>query len=234
MSLCLSIETTSTHLGLSLYSYSRDGEKFKPRQTYFRLSHHRQSADLFPVLSHLLRREKLSKADLSLIAVDIGPGSFTGVRVGVSAARALAQGFKIPLIGVNSLEALAFAEARKKKFSPARLVSWLPARSGEIYGALYEVRTPPQPRLIGGCLKEIIAPCWSSLDGFQNLLRKKRMEPPPLLLKSPHPGAIAEIALRCFMNNLKPNFFHYSKISPLYLQPSWAERNLKRDRKSRA
>ena len=55
---------------------------------------------------------KLAFAGLGAVAVSVGPGSFTGVRVGVSVARGLALALKIPAAGVSTLEALAF-EARE-------------------------------------------------------------------------------------------------------------------------
>jgi len=62
---------------------------------------------LAPAVSKLLRQSKRQPSDLQAIAVTIGPGSFTGLRVGVAMAKAMAYGLRIPTIGVDTLEVLA-------------------------------------------------------------------------------------------------------------------------------
>lgn len=67
---------------------------------------------LMAVIGEALARAGLAYADLDAVAVSVGPGSFTGVRVGVAAARGLALALKIPAVGVTTLEALAREAAR--------------------------------------------------------------------------------------------------------------------------
>jgi len=62
---------------------------------------------LAPSVSELLRQSKMRPSDLRAVAVTIGPGSFTGLRVGVAMAKAMAYGLRIPTIGVDTLEVLA-------------------------------------------------------------------------------------------------------------------------------
>jgi tRNA threonylcarbamoyl adenosine modification protein YeaZ len=71
-------------------------------------------------------------ADLAFIAVAIGPGGFTGTRLGVVLARTLAQQLDIPLFGVSSLQAIAQAQA-----SPHAIAVQMPAQRGECYGGIY-------------------------------------------------------------------------------------------------
>jgi tRNA threonylcarbamoyl adenosine modification protein YeaZ len=283
MTYCLAIETSSTHLGVSLYAFSLRHQTFEKRQTVFAPSHRRQAELLIPTIDRLLREEKISKKKLALIAVDRGPGSFTGVRVGVSAARAIAQGLDLPLIGVNSLEALTYEESKKNKFSPQTMVAVLPAQVNEMYGAIYKVgrhsRVPfQQSELLTGrtvdnksskryesgnpgdvvgvipaCRKrgskliwvldsrlrhsgmttlafagvtvlEVVPPVWSSISDFTLKLKKLHLPLPTLSLRSPHPNALAEIAILRFFGKPKSSSFHYSKMKPFYLQPSYAER----------
>lgn len=91
---------------------------------------------LMSVIAGALERSGKTYADLGRIAVSVGPGSFTGVRVGVSAARGLALALKIPAVGVTTLEALAAETAIK--FPSRTALAALDAGRGEIHAALYD------------------------------------------------------------------------------------------------
>lgn len=91
---------------------------------------------LMSVIAEALGRSGATYADLDRIAVSVGPGSFTGVRVGVSAARGLALALKIPAVGVTTLEALATETAIK--FAGRTVLAALDAGRGEIHAALYD------------------------------------------------------------------------------------------------
>lgn len=91
---------------------------------------------LMAVIADALKQAGVGYPDLGAIAVSTGPGSFTGVRVGVSTARGLALSLKIPAIGVTTLEALA-QEARER--FPGRVVlAALDAGREEIHAARYD------------------------------------------------------------------------------------------------
>jgi tRNA threonylcarbamoyl adenosine modification protein YeaZ len=91
---------------------------------------------LMSVIANALEKSGKGYAGLDRIAVSVGPGSFTGVRVGVSAARGLALALKIPAVGVTTLEALA-AET-STKFPHRTVLAALDAGRGEIHAALYD------------------------------------------------------------------------------------------------
>lgn len=91
---------------------------------------------LMAVIADAMGRAGVAFPELGGVAVSIGPGSFTGVRVGVSAARGLAMALKIPAIGVTTLEVLA-AEARQR-FGAVKVMSALDAGRGEINAAVYD------------------------------------------------------------------------------------------------
>lgn len=91
---------------------------------------------LMAVIETALQAASVGYPDLDAVAVSIGPGSFTGLRVGVSTARGLALALKIPAIGVTTLEALA---AEGADASPGRAVlAALDAGREEIHAALYD------------------------------------------------------------------------------------------------
>ena len=93
---------------------------------------------LMAVIAEALEQSGKAYADLSGIAVSIGPGSFTGIRVGVSAARGLALALKVPAIGIDCLEALAAGVALDRG-DPARpVMAALPAGDGHAFIGIYE------------------------------------------------------------------------------------------------
>jgi len=93
------------------------------------------SAQLVPQISGLLGKHGLTKQDIDAFAVVSGPGSFTGLRVGLAAIKALAEILRKPIVAVSLLEAVALAA--KKQGS---IVAALDAGRGEIYVAEYKIK----------------------------------------------------------------------------------------------
>jgi tRNA threonylcarbamoyl adenosine modification protein YeaZ len=85
-----------------------------------------QDVRLLPMLGEVLEDAAASWGDLAAIAVCTGPGNFTGLRIGVAAARGLALGLGVPAIGVSRLEALAWG-------APGECVVTLPGPRGDLY-----------------------------------------------------------------------------------------------------
>lgn len=97
---------------------------------------------LIDVIARALAAGGKAYADLDRLAVSVGPGSFTGVRVGVSTARGLALALKIPAVGVTTLEAIA-AEAvrtveKAGRAAPERVLAAIDAGRDGIYVAVYD------------------------------------------------------------------------------------------------
>jgi len=93
---------------------------------------------LLPFIDQLLQQTGLHIQQLDFIACTQGPGSFTGLRIGVSVAQGLAYGAGIPMVGVSSLAALAKATAKAMQQPMGSVVTLLDARMGEIYWAVYQ------------------------------------------------------------------------------------------------
>lgn len=116
-----------------------------------RLSHasetpQRHAQQLLPLIDELLQRAELRLDQLDFIACSQGPGSFTGLRIGLGVAQGLAYGTGIPMIGVCSLAALARNAARKIG-TVDQVLTLLDARMGEVYWALYE-DLQPNPKAV--------------------------------------------------------------------------------------
>ena len=88
--------------------------------------------DLMPMIDDMLSSQGIRGKDLAAIACDIGPGSFTGIRIGVSTARALAQVWKIPAIRVSSLTSVLKKDVDPEE-NPVRVMIHN-ARRRQVYG----------------------------------------------------------------------------------------------------
>ncbi|MBI5651961.1 MAG: tRNA (adenosine(37)-N6)-threonylcarbamoyltransferase complex dimerization subunit type 1 TsaB [Chloroflexi bacterium] len=100
-------------------------------------SRHHHTVETMTQIARLLELSRVAKSDLRAIGVALGPGSFTGLRVGMSIAKGLAFGHQIPLIGVPTLDAIASAHAR------VSLPIWamLEAGRGRYHSARYAATT---------------------------------------------------------------------------------------------
>lgn len=98
--------------------------------------------NLVPTLVGLLDSINAKVSDIRGIAIGLGPGTFTGTRIGVSTARALCQVLKVPIMGISSLDVIA-AQARTEK---SYIVVATDARRNEVYRAIYANETTgPKP-----------------------------------------------------------------------------------------
>lgn len=123
------------------------------------------SEKLLPMIHFLLAQSGLRLEDVGLLAVARGPGSFTGLRIGMTLCKSLSYALGIPVTGVNTLEALAASYAVRDGF-------YLPlfdARKGQVFGALYEKS--------GAELKEIIPSGSYEPEPFFRLVLEKAREP---------------------------------------------------------
>lgn len=92
------------------------------------------AAQLFQLIENIYNAAQLSARDLDGIAVSNGPGSFTGLRIGVAAAKGIATAIEKPIAIVNTLEALA----ARTPLADGTICPLLKARSGEFYTAIYQ------------------------------------------------------------------------------------------------
>ena len=112
-------------------SLVEDGKVLALLQSTNRLNH---SVRLLPMIEEVLKISERELTDLDLIAISAGPGSFTGVRIGISTVKGLAFGDTIPCVPVSTLEALAYTQ----RDTDALVCPLMDARRGEFYQALFQ------------------------------------------------------------------------------------------------
>jgi tRNA threonylcarbamoyladenosine biosynthesis protein TsaB len=137
--LLLAIDTTHEHGSLALLRGAETVEEV-PLHAPAGFAH-----VLYPHLAELLARYGVRAAEIACFAAASGPGSFTGVRVGLACVKGLAEALGRPAVGISNLQALSWFGSR-----PLRAVV-LDARRGEVYGAVYD----PAARLVA---PEVVAP----------------------------------------------------------------------------
>jgi tRNA threonylcarbamoyladenosine biosynthesis protein TsaB len=115
----------------------------------------RHTTRLMPLIVEALEATGTDWSELDRVAVGVGPGTFTGLRIGVATARALARARRIPLVAVSTLESLALnAVGGDPPYGqpdrPEAVVSVLDARRGEVFAAAWELAEPRRRLLAPG------------------------------------------------------------------------------------
>lgn len=159
MALILSIETSTSICSVALH---KDGELLGLREVEETGAHARKLMDL---IDSVFTEQKVEIKELSAIAVSEGPGSYTGLRIGVSTAKGLAFSADLPLIGVGALKALALG-AKQNVENQGVIVSMLDARRMEVYREVFD----SELNIISPIDAEII-----DENSFQDLLERGKV-----------------------------------------------------------
>lgn len=145
----LSLETSAQRCSVALQRGQLDNPKsLSFLQDNESLSH---SRSLLPMVEQLLQQAGMSLAELDCIAVSRGPGSFTGLRIGIAVAQGLAFGQQLPVVPVSSLAAVAFSAANSWKNTHPQVnhvLATMDARMGEVYCGWFDIRNE-KPVLLG-------------------------------------------------------------------------------------
>lgn len=120
------------------------------------------SVRLLPAIDFLLRQFSLSIQEVDALAVAAGPGSFTGIRVGLSTAKGLALAANKPIAPVSALKALALKARSAGDYPVAAMVD---ARQGEVFAALFKIK--------GDSIEAILPEGAFNPDKFLDLLPKR-------------------------------------------------------------
>lgn len=190
------------------------------------------SRTLMPIVEHLFRNTGLALQDMDAVAVSAGPGSFTGIRIGVSAAKGLAFAADKPAVGVSTLAAMA----RNVAFCDGVVVCAMDARRNQIYNALFlaqdgqltrltedravaladlaeELRDDPRPKTVVGDGAQL---CAEALDGAGIACR---LAPPHLIMQN-----AMSVALEAEHLAAEGGLVSAQALSPVYLRPPQAQR----------
>ena len=128
----LSIDTSSSICSVAILE---DTKIIKEMHNFSEKEH---SETLMPMIDELFKTSNLSLDNIGLIACSVGPGSFTGIRIGIATVKAFADAKNIPVVGVNSLEAMAYLGVSQK--GDGEYVSILDARNDNVYFAIYKMK----------------------------------------------------------------------------------------------
>lgn len=131
MALILNIDTSTSVCSVAL---AENGQTIALKENKEGLNH---SLLLGTYIDEIIKENKLEVSDLDAVAVSMGPGSYTGLRIGVSMTKGLCYGASKPLIAVNTLQALAQAVSLDLK-AEAMYCPMIDARRMEVYTALYD------------------------------------------------------------------------------------------------
>ena len=176
--------------------------------------------EIAPSIRSLLDEAKVEASAIDLIACDVGPGSYTGLRVGLAAAKGLALALGKPVAGVASLDAVADAA---RDLAPI-ICPALDAKWGQVYGAIYRdgrretkllaekpaafaARVPKDGLVLG-----------DALDAYGEIFRDHPQGPPDRW--DPRPETIARLGLRDFERGVRHDA---ATLVPLYLRKTEAE-----------
>ena len=190
----------------------------------------RHAEVLTPAIAYACEQCNVTLAQCSVIAVGIGPGMFTGLRVGVTTAKSLAQSLRIPVIPVPSLDLLAYPLRHTRSL----IVSAIDARRHEIYYAVYrpvpggvqrvseyELATPADLVCELEARGEEALLCGDGIARFQDAFRDlERVEFAGSAHAAPSLSALAELAAARYE---REEFNAASEVLPMYLRKSDAE-----------
>jgi tRNA threonylcarbamoyladenosine biosynthesis protein TsaB len=211
----LAIETATIEVGVAI------SDESGPLATVTARPGRRQAETLHPAIADACRIARITPAVLDAVAVDVGPGLFTGLRVGVAAAKAIAGALGIPVVTATSLEVLRAACPP----SPGAVVPVIDMRRGEVAwlmpgAAPSEVRVGTPDELAAG-LEDLGASVTSVLLVGDGALRyRERLEavPGPVVFAGPELAAppVASLAVLAFVAMQLGQGRDPASVRPLY------------------
>lgn len=155
----LSIDTASDVCGVSILENNNLIEKFDE------ITKESHSQKLMPIIENAFKKTNLTIDDIDLIVCDVGPGSFTGIRIGVATVKAFCDSKDIIPIGISSLESLAYSIKNNSKI----ICSIINAKNDNCYFALYEKNKD-------NTLQTLIEPEAENIDTILSILNSYNLD----------------------------------------------------------
>ena len=189
--------------------------------------HH--GANLMPAIDAIFEAHKLDRADVGLVCVSVGPGSYTGVRIGLASAKALAFALKVPLLGVSAPDAVI--RNLEPKGEAAVIID---ARRGQFYVTPYDARSGAWVRTAehraldpDAAAKELAPGAMLVGEGVKLFLEvtKGSWKSAPEDAGIPRARWIALLGLERFRSGAQDELL---TVGPLYLRPTEAEETWKK------
>ena len=224
--LVLGIDTSAVTCAIALL----ENETLLAQETVMAGKAH--SEVIMVAIDHILQITHKKISDVELIAVSEGPGSFTGVRIGVSVVKGLAFGDRIPTVGVSTLAALAHNLVGMNGL----ICAVMDARRGQVYHACFQCnngcieRLTPDDLLpleqVAAQLADRDGPIWLVGDGYgvakQAIQNQRIMDTPPLL-RGQNGYSVGLLGYRTYCADREMDASAAARM-PRYLRASQAER----------
>ena len=211
----LNIETSTKACSVALH---KNGELIVSREDVTTNFSH--SEKLLKFISKLFSDAKLSLSDLDAIAVSMGPGSYTGLRIGVSTAKGLCYGLDIPLISISTLKAMSFGMALEIKAD--LYCPMIDARRMEVYSAFFDINNTEVRKIQADIIdensykKELEKKVVFFGDGSEKIKEKIRHKN-AMFISNIHPSA-KNMGLLSYQKFTKSLFEDLAYFEPFYLK----------------
>jgi tRNA threonylcarbamoyladenosine biosynthesis protein TsaB len=196
----------------------------------------RHAETLTPAIEFLTRTTNVPLYEISVVAVDVGPGLFTGLRVGLATAKAIAHALRAPMIGITSLDLLAFPLRHANR----TIATVIDARRGELFYAFYRAVPGGVQRVSGlqlGSPDDLVAELMATNEEFVLVgdgalrYRERLCERPGLEFAEQwlaHPSAAPLVQL-AHARALREDWVNHWELEPVYLRKpdaviNWATR----------
>lgn len=184
------------------------------------------SENLMPLIDELLKRNNLKVSDINMISCSVGPGSFTGIRIGISSIKAIAEVLNVKVASVTSLETLA----KNVENSEEIIVSLIDARNNQVYCGIFDNNYNKKQEYIADDINKII----EILKQYKNItfvgdgsilhkeLLKENLSNISFVENNEQSASnVGKIGYKKFLEN---NLYDADTIIPMYLRKSQAER----------